>query len=139
MFNPREMQLLIGGEPRPIDVSNMKACVVYGGGYHESQPYIQAFWSIVTEMTTEQQSSLLRFVTSCPRQPLLGFEQLTPRFGILKIPSHEIGQDPNTVSPKLPSAATCMNLLKLPEYRSIDILREKLLYAIESKSGFELS
>ena len=40
---------------------------------------------------------------------------------------------------RLPSAATCMNLLKLPRYESEQVLRDKLLYAIRSNSGFELS
>ena len=32
-----------------------------------------------------------------------------------------------------------MNLLKLPEYLDDEIMREKLLYAVESGAGFELS
>jgi hypothetical protein len=32
-----------------------------------------------------------------------------------------------------------MNLLKLPEYSSRAVMREKLLYAINSAAGFELS
>ena len=32
-----------------------------------------------------------------------------------------------------------MNLLKLPPYRTAQQIREKLVYAIESGSGFELS
>jgi hypothetical protein len=32
-----------------------------------------------------------------------------------------------------------MNLLKLPEYEDIGTLREKLIYAIDAESGFELS
>lgn len=36
-------------------------------------------------------------------------------------------------------AATCMNLLKLPEYRDIETLRERLEYAITAQAGFELS
>lgn len=40
---------------------------------------------------------------------------------------------------RLPSASTCMNLLKLPAFNSKEQMREKLLYAIESNSGFELS
>jgi ubiquitin-protein ligase E3 C len=106
-------------------------------------------------MSIEDQANLLKFVTSCARQPLLGFRQLNPRFCIQKIPTHE--QDSidelnrrsasamglsytQYVNPaKLPSAGTCMNLLKLPEYSSIEMLREKLLYAIRSQSGFELT
>lgn len=40
---------------------------------------------------------------------------------------------------RLPTASTCMNLLKLPEFCDQNLMRNKLLYAIESSAGFELS
>lgn len=40
---------------------------------------------------------------------------------------------------RLPTASTCMNLLKLPEFCDEHLMRNKLLYAIESSAGFELS
>lgn len=40
---------------------------------------------------------------------------------------------------RLPSASTCHNTLKLPNYRRAGTMREKLLYAIQSGAGFELS
>ena len=40
---------------------------------------------------------------------------------------------------RLPTASTCMNLLKLPEFHDEALLRSKLLYAIECAAGFELS
>lgn len=46
--------------------------------------------------------------------------------------------DPHAVE-RLPTAATCMNLLKLPPYPSAQLIREKLLYAIKAGAGFELS
>jgi ubiquitin-protein ligase E3 C len=42
-------------------------------------------------------------------------------------------------SSRLPMAASCFNQFKLPQYETIEELREKLLYSIQSKSGFELS
>jgi ubiquitin-protein ligase E3 C len=39
----------------------------------------------------------------------------------------------------LPTSATCMNLLKLPNYRNKNLLRKKLVAAIESGAGFELT
>jgi len=39
----------------------------------------------------------------------------------------------------LPTSATCMNLLKLPNYRNKELLRKKLVAAIESGAGFELT
>nr|GME13099.1 E3 ubiquitin-protein ligase UPL7 [Ipomoea batatas] len=40
---------------------------------------------------------------------------------------------------RLPSASTCYNTLKLPTYIRSSTLRAKLLYAINSNAGFELS
>ncbi len=40
---------------------------------------------------------------------------------------------------RLPTAATCVNLLKLPAYTSPETLKVKLLYAIKSGAGFDLS
>ncbi len=40
---------------------------------------------------------------------------------------------------RLPSASTCYNTLKLPNYRRASTMREKLLMAIKSGAGFELS
>ncbi|RYR53048.1 hypothetical protein Ahy_A06g027912 isoform C [Arachis hypogaea] len=40
---------------------------------------------------------------------------------------------------RLPSASTCYNTLKLPTYKRPGTLRTKLLYAITSNAGFELS
>jgi E3 ubiquitin-protein ligase TRIP12 len=40
----------------------------------------------------------------------------------------------------LPSASTCTNYLKLPEYSSKDIMRQKLLYSIShGQNSFHMS
>lgn len=96
---------------------------------------------------TNAVGSFLKFVTSCSRQPLLGFKQLNPAFCIQKVPAYasqysagmEAAPSNSSEAPRLPTAATCMNLLKLPQYDSTATLREKLLYAVRSNSGFELS
>ena len=36
----------------------------------------------------------------------------------------------------LPTANTCMNVLRLPDYKNKKVLKEKLLYAINAKAGF---
>jgi len=40
---------------------------------------------------------------------------------------------------RLPTAATCMNLLKLPPYPTSEQMRAKLLLAIQESAGFGLS
>ena len=60
---------------------------------------------------------------------LVLFQDLYPAFCI-----HYGGKED-----RLPTASTCMNFLKLPDYPDEETLRLRLTYAIESGAGFELS
>ncbi|KAF9078553.1 hypothetical protein BDP27DRAFT_1309750 [Rhodocollybia butyracea] len=130
MFNQQELQILLGGVNSPIDLDDLKAHTNYGGLYSSSEPTIVAFWNVVNAFDQEQRRALLRFVTSCSRPPLLGFKELVPNFAI-----RDSGGDQN----RLPTSSTCVNLLKLPRYTNERILRTKLLQAITSNAGFDLS
>jgi ubiquitin-protein ligase E3 C len=132
MFDARELQMVIGGQQRALDLANLSDFTAYGGGFHPSQPVIQWFWEVLAEFSPAQQGDFLKFVTSCARQPLLGFQYMQPPFCIQKVPLDAAGH-------KLPTAATCMSLLKLPDYRDKATMKAKLLYAISSNAGFELS
>jgi len=78
----------------------------------------------------EEIGKVLKFVTSTPRAPLLGFGSLQPKFSI-----RDSGED----EARFPTTSTCINLLKLPRYTSLGRLREKLLYAVNAGAGFDLS
>ncbi|KKK13068.1 hypothetical protein P175DRAFT_0523494 [Aspergillus ochraceoroseus IBT 24754] len=135
MFNQTEMQTLVSGESGDIDVMDLRRHTQYGGVYtigddKEEHPTVQLFWEVMEGMTNEERQKVLRFVTSTPRAPLLGFSHLNPRFSI---------RDSSEDQERLPSTSTCVNLLKLPRYRSAEVLREKLLYAVNSGAGFDLS
>lgn len=127
MFDPRELQMLISGG-NDVDIKDWKANVKYGG-YFDDDTTVTMFWEVVDEMLLQERCDLIRFVTSVSRAPLLGFGALFPNFGI------QNSGDPG----RLPTASTCVNLLKLPDYRDKKLLREKLLYAISAHSGFDLS
>jgi hypothetical protein len=137
MFNERELSELIGGAEggAGLDLGDLRAHVAYSGGYHEQHPVIIALWEALAGLSPSQQAGFLRFVTSCARPPLLGFRYLEPPLCVQLAGSV---LDP-AASDRLPTASTCMNLLKLPPYRSAEQVREKLLYAIEAGAGFELS
>ena len=132
MFSASEVRLLICGTQSMVDLVDLRRNTNYSGGFHDTQEYISWFWEAVDTFDAEQRASLLKFATSCSRQPLLGFRQMQPPFCIQQV---RINDD----AERLPSASTCMNLLKLPTYSSKQVLREKLLYSIMSGAGFELS
>ncbi|XP_047679042.1 ubiquitin-protein ligase E3C isoform X1 [Tachysurus fulvidraco] len=130
MFDQQEIQVLISGAHVPICLDDLKKFTNYSGGYSPTHPVIKIFWDVVENFSDEEKRKLLKFVTSCSRPPLLGFKELYPAFCI-----HNGGNDLE----RLPTASTCMNLLKLPEFYDQQLMASKLLYAIESSSGFELS
>ncbi|OMP86442.1 putative E3 ubiquitin protein ligase [Diplodia seriata] len=135
MFNQSELQTLIGGTSSSIDVADLRRNTQYGGLYvigddgleHSS---IRLFWGVMEKLSDDDRRAVLKFVTSTPRAPLLGFGSLNPRFSI-----RDAGHD----TTRLPSTSTCVNLLKLPLYKDERTLREKLLYAVKSGAGFDLS
>ncbi|EFN55183.1 hypothetical protein CHLNCDRAFT_23742 [Chlorella variabilis] len=128
LFSPREVnQLLGGGEAAGLNVNDMQAHTQYSNGYSAESTTIKHFWQVVRGMSQEEQRSLLKFVTSCSRAPLGGFQHLNPPLTIHKDVD------------RLPTASTCSNTLKLPNFRRTATLREKLLYSIQAGAGFELS
>ena len=62
--------MLIGGEAGGFSVEDLKTNVQYNG-YTADEPYMVAFWEVVSELPPDQQSRFLMFVTSCSRPPLL--------------------------------------------------------------------
>ncbi|XP_019869937.1 ubiquitin-protein ligase E3C [Aethina tumida] len=129
LFNHNELQVIIGGDNQEIDLSDLQAHTVYGGEFSSDHPTIILFWKILHKFTSDQRRKLLKFVTSCSRPPLLGFKELTPQFCI----------QPSGSEDRMPTASTCLNLLKIPVIREEEVLKNKLSAAIELQAGFELS
>ncbi|CAB4254504.1 similar to Saccharomyces cerevisiae YGL141W HUL5 Multiubiquitin chain assembly factor (E4) [Maudiozyma barnettii] len=129
MFNPEELEMLISGGKKDFDIIDLQKNTEYGG-YTEDDITITNFWDIINEMTSEERCKFLKFVTSVPQAPLQGFESLDPKFGI-----RNAGEDLT----RLPTASTCVNLLKLPDYADKETMRAKLLYSINSGARFDLS
>jgi E3 ubiquitin-protein ligase TRIP12 len=65
-----------------------------------------------------------------------GFKALTPMFTVVC----KASEPPFTSDDYLPSVMTCVNYLKMPDYTSVNVLREKLFVAIkEGQGAFHLS
>lgn len=130
MFNTIDFQMLISGGRKPIDIEDLRTHTEYGG-YNENDATIKYFWEVLEEFSDKERRDFLRFVTSVPQAPLKGFSALEPKFGIRNGGKYELD--------RLPTASTCVNLLKLPDYGDKTVLKEKLLYAINSGARFDLS
>lgn len=129
LLNREELRILLCGTESPIDLEDLRRNTVYGG-YHEKDLTVQYFWEALSLLDQASLKAFLRFVTSSPNPPLLGFGELNPKFAI-----RHAGDD----ATRLPTASTCVNLLKLPAYSSCEQCLEKLRYAIHAEAGFDLS
>ncbi|CAK7343316.1 unnamed protein product [Dovyalis caffra] len=147
LFNASEFNQLLSGGDLDIDIDDLRSCTRYTGGYSEGVEQLNFFGrygpivEVIKGFEPNERCMLLKFVTSCSRAPLLGFKHLQPSFTIHKVSCDASlwatigGQDVE----RLPSASTCYNTLKLPTYKRASTLKAKLLYAINSNTGFELS
>ena len=106
----------------------------------------------MSEFDAPTRRSYLQFITGSPRLPIggmlnlavpfvtrsrhAGFRGLNPPLTVVRKP-HEA---PLTADDYLPSVMTCVNYLKLPEYSSKAVMREKLNIAMrEGVGSFHLS
>ncbi|XP_013883279.1 E3 ubiquitin-protein ligase HACE1 [Austrofundulus limnaeus] len=129
LFDEYELELLLSGMPE-IDVEDWYRNTEYTSGYDLQDPVIQWFWEVVRSLTQEECVPLLQFVTGSSRVPHGGFAYLMGGSGLQKF---TIAAVPYT-SNLLPTSSTCINMLKLPEYPSQEVLRDRLLVALHCGS-----
>ncbi|XP_066454273.1 E3 ubiquitin-protein ligase TRIP12 isoform X10 [Eleutherodactylus coqui] len=136
-FYPEELdQLLCGSKADPWDVKTLMECCRPDHGYTHDSRAVKFLFEILSSFDHEQQRLFLQFVTGSPRLPVGGFRSLNPPLTIVR-KTFESTENPDDF---LPSVMTCVNYLKLPDYSSIEIMREKLLIAArEGQQSFHLS
>lgn len=106
-------------------------------GYVSNSKAIHYLVEILTEFDAEQQAEFVTFLTGSPRLPIGGLKSLQPCFTIVRKTTNNEGVPSDNL---LPSVMTCANYLKLPDYSSKAIMKERLLMAIhESQGSFFLS
>eukprot|EP00501_MAST-03F_sp_TOSAG23-6_P002257 GSMAST32.ASY1.ANO1.2357.1 assembled CDS len=125
-----ELQILISGDATPVDVEDLRKYTKVEGALTNG-PFMRRFWKTLTLMSHQEKCLLLKFVTSSSSPPRLGFQSLEPKFCVRCVTIRSDNE-------RLPTASTCFNVLKLPNYSSSKVMKNKLLYVITSKSGFDL-
>lgn len=141
MFYPDELdQIFCGSLAKgftPWDIKMLSESCKPDHGYTPESSAIINLYEILSSYSQEEQRAFLQFVTGCPRLPIGSFKALSPPLTIVKkaFDTPEVNPDDY-----LPSVMTCANYLKLPDYTSKKIMREKLqLAAAEGQYCFHLS
>uniref|UniRef100_A0A674PEM6 E3 ubiquitin-protein ligase n=1 Tax=Takifugu rubripes TaxID=31033 RepID=A0A674PEM6_TAKRU len=128
-FDEKELELMLCGM-QEIDLADWQKNTIYRH-YTKNSKQIHWFWQVVKEMDNEKRIRLLQFVTGTCRLPVGGFSELIGSNGPQKFCIDKVGKET-----WLPRSHTCFNRLDLPPYRSLEQLREKLMFAIEETEGF---
>ena len=126
MFTAGELKSLMCGDDT-INLTLLQKVAVYDDGIDANEAYILNFWKVLFNMSDGEKSKFINFVYAKKRLPasISGF--IMP-FKILK-PLPYMKEAPDNF---LPHAKTCFFELAIPKYTSIDICREKILYAINN-------
>jgi E3 ubiquitin-protein ligase TRIP12 len=122
-------------------------------GFNVESRAIHDLIEIMSSYDAPTRRAYLQFITGSPKLPIggttantvsvapllirrTGFRGLNPPLTVVRKP-HE---HPLTADDYLPSVMTCVNYLKLPEYSSKDIMRDRLRVAMKEGVGsFHLS
>jgi hypothetical protein len=121
LFQWHELERMVCGRPE-VDIDLLRDNTIYGERVSSTDAHVLHFWSTLQDMTNEQRQQYLRFVWGRSRLPLNG-EGFRRKHKINSMPGGEKG---------MPVSHTCFFSIDLPAYPTKDILRTKLLYAIEN-------
>ncbi|KAF2091587.1 hypothetical protein K490DRAFT_31708 [Saccharata proteae CBS 121410] len=135
-FTSDELVMLFGRVEEDWSLETLMDSIKADHGYNLDSKSVRNLLQTMSELQPQQRRDFLQFVTGSPKLPIGGFKSLTPMFTVVCKPS----EPPYTSDDYLPSVMTCVNYLKMPDYSSLDVLREKLNLAIrEGQGAFHLS
>ncbi|CAM9834750.1 unnamed protein product [Phaeothamnion confervicola] len=130
LFTARELERLVCGV-RQVDVDLLQQCTEYEE-VDPAAPHVRAFWEVMREMRPDERTAFLRFVWARSRMPVsardfpMSFKIQAPQGGAKEAPDGY-----------LPHAQTCFFSLSLPAYSDKEVLRRKLLYAINNSPNMD--
>lgn len=130
-FTPSEVRVMLCGDQNPHwsreDLLNYTEPKL---GYTRDSPGFIRFVNVLVTMTAEERKAFLQFTTGCSSLPPGGLANLYPRLTVVR--KVDAGEG------SYPSVNTCVHYLKLPDYPTEELLRERLLTATREK-GFHLN
>ncbi|XP_052000987.1 E3 ubiquitin-protein ligase HECTD1 isoform X9 [Xyrauchen texanus] len=130
-FSHKEVQMILCGNQTPSwtaeDIVNYTEPKL---GFNRDSPGFLRFVRVMCGMSSDERKAFLQFTTGCSTLPPGGLANLHPRLTIVR--------KVDAADASYPSVNTCVHYLKLPEYSSEEIMRERLLAATMEK-GFHLN
>jgi len=135
-FTVDELVMLFGNSDEDWSEETLGEALKADHGFTADSKAIQHLIEIMAGYDPVTRRSYLQFITGSPKLPIGGFRGLNPPLTVVRKP-HE---PPLTADDYLPSVMTCVNYLKLPDYSSKEVMKQKLRTAMmEGTGSFHLS
>jgi hypothetical protein len=151
LFSPVDFSAVLSGESPSGALSSawtipaLTRAIHADHGYTLSSPIITHLVTVLSGLVPPDRALFLRFLTGSGTLPLGGWSALTPPFTVVRrdpepsSAARASGSRAPALLP-LPSVSCCTNYLKLPAYPTLEVLRERLLFAIrDGQNAFHLS
>ncbi|XP_051983066.1 probable E3 ubiquitin-protein ligase HERC3 [Xyrauchen texanus] len=119
MFHPEELRELFHGS-REYAWKDLRQCATYER-CSPSDELIMNFWTVFFELSEENKKKFLLFMYGTDCVPVGGLSKLSLKIVQLNLPEPD---------DRFPEAQICFGILHLPKYSNTDILRNKLMHAI---------
>ena len=137
VFEPHELETLICGS---LDQDWSKEAILeaatYSQGYTINSKVSQWFAAMLSQFSEAERRKFLRFATGSPRLPPRGFKGFHHRLTL----SRKDPEKNRKADDYYPSVSTCFLFIKIPDYSSFEVFKERFLTAIENgQQGFGLS
>jgi len=135
-FSADELVMLFGNSDEDWSIETLSEALKADHGFNVESRAIRDLVEIMSNFDPSTRRACLQFITGSPKLPIGGFRGLNPSLTVVRKP-HEA---PLSADDYLPSVMTCVNYLKLPEYSSKLVMKEKLQIAMQEGVGsFHLS
>lgn len=141
-FTSTELETVFCGMPT-ISLETLKRTTIYQAGLSETNRHIQHFWTVLHTFTQSQLQAFVKFACNQERLPVVrdghgdphSSESLPPPYPMKVAPADRMSHDDTTddnPDRRLIRAETCIFLVKLPAYSSLEVMRQKLLFSISN-------
>merc|ERR1712105_457646 len=125
-FSPDELRLMLCGDQAPKWTRDeILAYTEPKSGYTRDSPGFLRLVNILVGLSDEEKKAFLQFTTGCSSLPPGGLANLHPRLTVVRKVDAGDGS--------YPSVNTCVHYLKMPDYSSEEIMKERLLAATNEK------
>jgi E3 ubiquitin-protein ligase TRIP12 len=128
IFTCKEIITVLSGDMNGVfTIPDLEKNVIIEHGYDVRSPHIRMLFEVLVDLDQGERQNFVQFVTGSRYLPVGGLSALRPKLTVAR------KEGINGLG--LPSVMTCKNYLKLPPYKSRELLREKLVQAISEGLG----